>query len=122
MVEMTMSFSKGKASETSISHNNRDKNFDPSKTGHKHIKSEYTELNEILVQKDIHQVYQDEFGEAVTAYHSTPVTNFRRIHASSWQIQEFNNLMVLYVFTAHFGHKDTLCKYLAHTGSQLQTC
>ena len=62
MPKMTMSFSKGKKSETSIKHNNRslDPNFDFDKKGHQHIEREYTSLNEVLVHRDIREIYNKE--------------------------------------------------------------
>lgn len=60
MKNMTMSFSKGKKSETSIKHNNRslDPNFDFDKKRHQHIEREYTSLNEVLVHRDIRDIYK----------------------------------------------------------------
>ncbi len=67
-----MSFSKGKKSETSIKHNNRslDPNFDFDKKGHQHIEREYTSLNEVLVHRDIREIYNQEFGQAVKDYNA----------------------------------------------------
>ena len=82
MPEMTMSFSKGKANETSIKHNNRSlyqESFDYEKVGHKHIKPEYTELNEVLVHDDIRDIYKREFGQAVKDYNSKQKRKDRKI-------------------------------------------
>ena len=71
--KMTVSFAKGNATETSIRHNNRSlypNRFDYDKAGHRHILSEYTSLNEVLVHRDIKKVYQEQFGKAVEQYNT----------------------------------------------------
>lgn len=79
--QMTMSFSKGKKSETSIKHNNRsiEKNFDFDKKGHQHIERQYTSMNEVLVHDDIRDVYKQEFGEAVEKYNAKQKRKDRKI-------------------------------------------
>ena len=81
MPEMTMSFSKGNKSETSIKHNNRslDPNFDFDKKGHQHIEREYTSLNEVLVHRDIREIYSQEFGQAVKDYNAKQKRKDRKI-------------------------------------------
>ena len=81
MQEMTVSFSKGKPSETSIKHNNRsiEKDFDFSKMGHDHIKSEFTHLNEVLKHQNIREAYDEIFGQAVDEYNTKQKRQDRKI-------------------------------------------
>ncbi|OYR99320.1 hypothetical protein CBF64_05975, partial [Lactobacillus taiwanensis] len=68
MPKMTMSFSKGKKSETTIKHNNRslDPNFDFDKTGNQKIKRKSTTLNENTVQRNIRPISHQEYGHTET--------------------------------------------------------
>ena len=97
MKNMTMSFSKGKKSETSIKHNNRsldlDK-FDFDKAGHKHIKPEFTGLNEVLIHRNIRDIYEAEFGQAVKKYNVKQKRKIEklRIITPRLNIQKINEL------------------------------
>ena len=107
MPEMTMSFSKGKANETSIKHNNRsldlDK-FDFDKAGHKHIKPEFTGLNEVLVHEDIRDVYKREFGKAVEEYNSKQKRKDRRIKDYYSKVKNSKKTRTQYEFIVQVGN------------------
>lgn len=82
MKSMSVSFKKGKSSQSSIKHNNRSDyldefNFD--KVGHEHIRPEYTHLNENLVEKNIVDVYDEYFEDAVKKYNETQKRKDRKI-------------------------------------------
>ena len=107
MPEMTMSFGKGKANETSIKHNNRSlyqKDFDFDKAGHKHIKREFTGLNEVLVHEDIRDVYKREFGKAVEEYNSKQKRKDRRIKDYYSKIKNSKKTRTQYEFIVQVGN------------------
>lgn len=107
MPEMTMSFGKGKANETSIKHNNRSlyqKDFDFDKAGHKHIKPEFTGLNEVLVHEDIRDVYKREFGKAVEEYNSKQKRKDRRIKDYYSKIKNSKKTRTQYEFIVQVGN------------------
>lgn len=109
MPEMTMSFSKGKANETSIKHNNRSlyqDNFDYEKVGHKHIKPEYTELNEVLVHEDIRDIYKREFGQAVKEYNQKQKRKDRKIKDYYSKVKNSKNQRTQIEFMVQVGNMD----------------
>jgi hypothetical protein len=108
MPEMTMSFSKGNKSETSIKHNNRsiDPNFDFDKKGHQHIEREYTSLNEVLVHRDIREIYNKEFGQAVKDYNSKQKRKDRRIKDYYSKVKHSKNQRTQIEFIVQVGNKD----------------
>lgn len=69
-MQLTVSFKKGKKSESSVYHNNRklEKNFDYSKKGHQHIRKEETKNNVQLINKNIDDVYDLYFTDAMKKY------------------------------------------------------
>ena len=102
-----MSFSKGKANETSIKHNNRSlypKDFDFDKAGHKHIKPEFTGLNEVLVHEDIRDVYKREFGKAVEEYNSKQKRKDRRIKDYYSKVENSKKTRTQYEFIVQVGN------------------
>ena len=107
MPEMTMSFGKGNANETSIKHNNRSLNpdkFDFDKAGHKHIKPEFTGLNEVLVHEDIRDIYKREFGKAVEEYNSKQKRKDRRIKDYYAKIKNSKKTRTQYEFIVQVGN------------------
>lgn len=70
MTQLTVSFKKGKKSESSVYHNNRklEKNFDYSKKGHQHIRKEETKNNVQLINENIDDVYDLYFTDAMKKY------------------------------------------------------
>lgn len=108
MPEMTMSFSKGNKSETSIKHNNRsiDPNFDFDKKGHQHIEREYTSLNEVLVHRDIREIYNKEFGQAVKDYNSKQKRKDRRIKDYYSKVKHSKNQRTQIEFIVQVGNRD----------------
>ena len=108
MPEMTMSFSKGKKSETSIKHNNRsiDPNFDFDKKGHQHIEREYTSLNEVLVHRDIREIYNKEFGQAVKDYNAKQKRKDRKIKDYYSKVKHSKNQRTQIEFIVQVGNMD----------------
>lgn len=108
MPEMTMSFSKGKKSETSIKHNNRsiDPNFDFDKKGHQHIEREYTSLNEVLVHRDIRKIYNQEFGQAVKDYNAKQKRKDRKIKDYYSKVKHSKNQRTQIEFIVQVGNID----------------
>lgn len=75
----SISFKK-ESNKTSIKHNNRDfEQEEWNKKYHEHINSELTKNNQYLIQKDIHDVYDDLFGEAVEEYNAKQKRKDRKI-------------------------------------------
>lgn len=72
MTQLTVSFKKGKKSESSVYHNNRklEKNFDYSKKGHQHIRKEETKNNVQLINENIDDVYDHYFTDAMKKYNA----------------------------------------------------
>lgn len=105
---MTMSFSKGKKSETSIKHNNRslDPNFDFDKKGHQHIEQEYTSLNKVLVHKDIRDIYNKEFGQAVKNYNAKQKRKDRKIKDYYSKVKHSKNQRTQVEFIIQVGNID----------------
>lgn len=105
---MTMSFSKGNKSETSIKHNNRslDPNFDFDKKGHQHIEREYTSLNEVLVHRDIREIYNKEFGQAVKDYNAKQKRKDRKIKDYYSKVKHSKNQRTQIEFIVQVGNKD----------------
>lgn len=104
-----MSFSKGKKSETSIKHNNRSLNldkFDFEKVGHKHIKPEFTGLNEVLIHKNIRDVYEKEFGQAVKDYNAKQKRKDRKIGDYYSKVKHSKNQRTQVEFIVQVGNVD----------------
>lgn len=110
---MTVSFAKGKKSETSISHNNRsiEKDFDFDKKGHRHIKQEFTHLNEVLVNENIRDVYELEFGQAVKDYNAKQKRKDRKIKDYYSKVKNAKNQRTQYEFIVQVGNKDNFQHY-----------
>ena len=109
MQKMTMSFSKGKKSETSIKHNNRSLNvdkFDFDKVGHKHIKSEFTGLNEVLIHRNIRDIYEKEFGQAVKDYNAKQKRKDRKIDNYYSKVKHSKNQRTQIEFIVQVGNVD----------------
>jgi len=121
MVEMTMSFSKGKKNETSIKHNNRsiEKDFDFNKKGHQHINPDFTPLNEVLVHNDIKEVYQEEFGSAVKKYNAKQKRKDRKIKDYYQKIKHSKNMRTQYEFLVQVGNKNDFEHDKTRTTSRL---
>lgn len=109
MKNMTMSFSKGKKSETSIKHNNRSLNldkFDFEKVGHKHIKPEFTGLNEVLIHRNIRDIYEAEFGQAVKKYNVKQKRKDRKIKDYYSKVKHSKNQRAQVEFIVQVGNVD----------------
>ena len=72
MTQLTVSFVKGKKSESSVYHNNRkiEKNFNYDAKGHRHIRKEETKNNVQLINKNIDDVYDHYFTDAMKKYNA----------------------------------------------------
>lgn len=76
---VSVSFKKS-AKQTSISHNNRDLDYEQKQNQwHKHIDHDRSHLNKTLVKKDIKEMYEEIFGEAVAEYNDKQKRNDRKI-------------------------------------------
>lgn len=121
MVNLTMSFAKGKKSETSISHNNRsiDKDFDFEKKGHQHIQAKFTHMNEVLIHENIRDVYEHEFGDAVRDYNQKQKRKDRKIENYYDKVKNSKNMRTQYEFVVQIGNKEFWDRY-SHDSSQWQ--
>lgn len=106
-MKMTVSFSKGKKSETSIKHNNRslEKDFDFTKKGHTHIKTEYTQMNRVLKHEKIQDVYENLFGEAVDTYNKKQKRKDRKIDDFYKHVKKSAKQQTQFEFIAQVGNK-----------------
>lgn len=107
-MKMTVSFSKGKKSETSIKHNNRslEKDFDYTKKGHTHIKQQYTSQNRVLKHESIRDAYKDLFGDAVNQYNDKQKRKDRKIKDFYQHIKKSGKQQTQFEFIAQVGNKD----------------
>lgn len=98
------------AKSTSISHNNRTVN-DPLKNDkyHKHIDWEKTDQNIILVQRPIQEVYDENFGEAVTQYNAKQKRADRQVKNYFEKVKKDKTLDLQREFIVQFGDKE-LCQ------------
>jgi len=98
------------AKSTSISHNNRTVN-DPLKNDkyHKHIDWDKTDQNIILVQRPIQEVYQENFGEAVTQYNAKQKRADRQVKNYFEKVKKDKTLDLQREFIVQFGDKE-LCE------------
>lgn len=115
--KMTVSFAKGKKSETSIHHNNRsiEKDFDFENKGHRHINPALTHMNEVLIHDNIRDVYEQEFGEAVKTYNEKQRRKDRRIADYYDKIKHSKSMRTQYEFIAQIGNKNDWDKYSRHS-------
>lgn len=106
-MKMTVSFSKGKKSETSIKHNNRslEKDFDFDKKGHVHIKQQYTSQNRVLKHESIRDAYKDLFGDAVDQYNEKQKRKDRKIKDFYQHIKKSGKQQTQFEFIAQVGNK-----------------
>lgn len=106
-MKMTVSFSKGKKSETSIKHNNRslEKDFDFKKKGHVHIKQQYTSQNRVLKHESIRDAYKDLFGDAVDQYNKKQKRKDRKIKDFYQHIKKSAKQQTQFEFIAQVGNK-----------------
>lgn len=106
-MKMTVSFSKGKKSETSIKHNNRsiEKDFNYTKKGHTHIKQQYTSQNRVLKHESIQDAYKDLFGDAVDQYNAKQKRKDRKIKDFYQHIKKSAKQQTQFEFIAQVGNK-----------------
>lgn len=103
-----LSISVKKATKlTSIKHNNRDFNKeDWDSPYHEHIDPEKTSENIVLIQEDIHQKYEEIFGESVQDYNDKQKRKDRKIKDFYSKVQKDGNLEVQREFIVQVGNKD----------------
>lgn len=78
--KMSISFSKAKKTETSLRHNNRNFTEEEKESFHnKHVDFSRSDQNNTLVKKDIHEAYDEIFGEALAEYNAKQKRSDRKI-------------------------------------------
>lgn len=91
---------------TSIKHNNREfKKEDWESPFHDHIDPERTHQNVVLVQTDIHEKYEELFGEAVQAYNEKQKRKDRKIKDFYQKVKNDGNLELQREFVVQVGQK-----------------
>jgi len=103
-----LSISVKKATKmTSIKHNNRDfEKEDWESPYHEHINQEKSNQNIILVQTDIHEKYEELFGEAVKEYNDKQKRKDRKITDFYSKVKKDGNLELQREFIIQVGNKD----------------
>src|SRR5699024_11356334 len=76
------------------------------KVGHKHNKSEYTELNEDLIHKNIKDIYEKEFGQAVKDYNAKQKRKDRKIEDYYSKVKHSKNQRTQIEFIVQVGNVD----------------
>ncbi len=77
--KVSVSFKKS-AKQTSIKHNNRELDYEEKQNKwHKHIDHDQSHLNKTLIKKDIKEMYEEIFGEAVQEYNTKQKRSDRKI-------------------------------------------
>lgn len=103
--ELSISLSKA-TKRTSIKHNNRNfKETDWETMYHKHIDHERSVLNKILVQEDIHQKYEELFGDAVKEYNNKQTKPSREINDFYQKVKDSKKLALQREFIVQVGDK-----------------
>ena len=103
---MSMSVSVKKATnKTNINHNNRTMN-DKEKEKNTHIDSERSHENKYLVQKDLRELYQDEFGQALENYNAKQKRKDRKIDDYFKHIQSSKKTSLQQEMIIQVGDKD----------------
>lgn len=91
---------------TSIKHNNREfKKEDWESPFHDHIDPERTHQNVVLVQTDIHEKYEELFGEAVQEYNEKQKRKDRKIKDFYQKVKNDGNLELQREFVVQVGQK-----------------
>ena len=104
--EMSISFKKS-STKTSIKHNNRDfKEEDWNTKYHDHIDREKSKDNVYLIQKDIHEMYDQLFGEAVEEYNAKQKRNDRKIDNYFSHVNQSKTLNLQQEFIIQIGDID----------------
>lgn len=103
---MSMSVSLKKATnKTNIKHNNRNLN-DKDKERNSHIDESRSHENVYLVQKNLKEVYQEEFGEALENYNAKQKRNDRKIDNYYKHIQSSKKTSLQQEVIIQVGDKD----------------
>lgn len=108
VLTLGLSISVKKATKmTSIKHNNRDfEKEDWESPYHEHINPEMTSENITLVQTDIHEKYEELFGEAVHEYNDKQKRKDRKIKDFYSKVKKDGNLELQREFIIQVGNKD----------------
>lgn len=103
----SISFSKGGRNETSMRHNNRDLTDKEKKDkAHKNIDFSRTENNKTLVKKDIKELYDELFGEALQEYNAKQKRKDRKIKNYYSKIYHDKKLDTQKEFVIQVGNKE----------------
>ena len=101
---MTISFKKA-TNKTSIKHNNR--KFDEKdweNEYHKHIDQTRTVDNRYLIQRDIHEMYDEIFGEALEKYNAKQSRKCRQIKDYYQHVKKSKTLELQREFIVQVGN------------------
>src|SRR5699024_2018310 len=108
--KMSMSVSVKKATgKTNINHNNR-KFKEWEKEKNSHIDYERSKENKYLVQKDIRDVYKEEFGDALEEYNNKQTRNERKIKDNYKHIEARKQKATQQVMIIQVGDRDDFSK------------
>lgn len=103
----SISFSKGGRNETSMRHNNRDLTDKEKKDkAHKNIDFSRTKNNKTLVKKDIKELYDELFGEALQEYNAKQKRKDRKIKNYYSKIYHDKKLDTQKEFVIQVGKKE----------------
>lgn len=103
----SISFSKGGRNETSMRHNNRDLTDKEKKDkAHKNIDFSRTKNNKTLVKKDIKELYDELFGEALEEYNAKQKRKDRKIKNYYSKIYHDKKLDTQKEFVIQVGKKE----------------
>lgn len=103
-MSMAISFKKA-TNKTNVNHNNRTMS-EKQKERNSHIDSERTHENKYLVQKDLKELYQSEFGGALENYNAKQKRNDRKIDNYFKHIQSSKKTAVQQEIIIQVGDKD----------------
>lgn len=107
----SISFSKGGRNETSMRHNNRELTDKEKKDkAHKNIDFSRTQNNKTLVKKDIKELYDELFGEALQEYNAKQKRKDRKIKNYYSKIYHDKKLDTQKEFVIQVGNKEDFQK------------
>ena len=106
MPKMTVSF-KTNTSMTNLKHNNRElTKKELQSPAHNHIISDLSDQNILIFKRDIHDVYEEEFGESLEKYNAKQRRKDRKIDNYYKHVQRSKTLDLQREFIVSVGNKD----------------
>lgn len=103
---MTVSF-KTNTSMTNLKHNNRElTKKELQSPAHNHIISDLSDQNILIFKRDIHDVYEEEFGESLEKYNAKQRRKDRKIDNYYKHVQRSKTLDLQREFIVSVGNKD----------------